>query len=88
MKRVYNLLGKESHNNSKVLEAVTPILEEFQDLFPNTSQALTLLKHIRHLIDLELGSTVPNRPYYHMSPTKHEESRQLSRRVTRKGIYS
>ena len=34
-KRVYILLGKESNGDSKIPEAVTPIMAEFQNLFPN-----------------------------------------------------
>ena len=75
-KRVYILLGKESHSYSKIPEVVTPILEEFQDLFPNElPQGLPPLRDIQHQIDLVPDSTLPYRPYYCMSPTEHEELR-------------
>ena len=60
-KRVYILLGKESHSNSKILEVVTSILEEFQDLFLNEfSQGLPPLRDVKHQIDLVPDSTLPN----------------------------
>ena len=60
-KRVYILLTKESHSDSKILEAVTPILEKFQDLFPNKlPHGLLPLWDIQYQIDLVPGSTLPN----------------------------
>lgn len=44
---------------------MTLILEESQDLFSNKlPQGLQHFVGIQHQIDLVLGSTIPNRPYY------------------------
>ncbi|KAH9652366.1 Endonuclease [Citrus sinensis] len=86
-KRVYILLEKESNGGSKIPEAVTPILAEFQDLFPNElPQGLPPLRDIQHQIDLVPGSTLPNRPHYRMSLTEHEELRRQVEELLEKGF--
>ena len=74
---VFVLLGKESSKGSVVPEAVQSLLDEFANIFPNDlSEGLLPLRDIQHQIDLVLGSNLPNRPYYCMSPKEHEELRR------------
>lgn len=56
---------------------MTFILEEFQDLLPNEllQGFRSSLGDIQHQIDLALGSTLPTRPHYHMTPVEHEKLR-------------
>ena len=55
---------------------MTPILEEFQDLFPSKiPQGLPPLRDLQHHIDMVPSSILPNQPHYIMSHTKHKELR-------------
>jgi len=55
------------------------LLEEFQDIMPHeVPNQLPPKREVQHVIDLIPGSTLPNLPHYHMSPTENEElSRQI-----------
>nr|GEW65065.1 putative reverse transcriptase domain-containing protein [Tanacetum cinerariifolium] len=71
------LIGKEVAPNSKISEAMFPLLEEFSDVFPDElPDALPLLCDIQHHIDLEPSSQLPNMAHDRMSPGKHEELRR------------
>nr|GEX20453.1 putative reverse transcriptase domain-containing protein [Tanacetum cinerariifolium] len=68
------LTGKEVALNSKIPEAMFPLLEEFFDVFPDElHDALPPLCDIQHHIDLEHGSQLPNTPHDRMSLGEHEE---------------
>ncbi|GJR29830.1 putative nucleotidyltransferase, ribonuclease H [Tanacetum coccineum] len=79
---VFVLIGKEVAKDSEIPEAMIPLLEEFSDELPH---GFPPLRDIEHHIDLELGSQLPNRPHYRMSPGEHEELCRLVEELVSKG---
>lgn len=55
------------------------MLKEFRDIMPDDIlNQLPLMREVQHAIDLIPSSTLPNLPYYHMSPIENEKlSRQI-----------
>nr|GEU57041.1 putative reverse transcriptase domain-containing protein [Tanacetum cinerariifolium] len=83
---VFVLIGEEVAPNSKIPEAMFPLLEEFSDVFPDElPDALPPLCDIQHHIDLKLSSQLSNIPHYRMSPGEHEELRRQVEELVSKG---
>nr|GFB45651.1 putative reverse transcriptase domain-containing protein [Tanacetum cinerariifolium] len=82
------LIGKEVAPNSKIPEAMFPLLEEFSDIFPDElPDALPLLCDIQHHIDLEPSSQLPNMAHDRMSLGNHEElCRQVEELVSKSHV--
>jgi hypothetical protein len=84
--QIYLLYGKECSPMKIVPEAVTDLLEEFVDVFPkDLPEELPPLRDIQHQIDLVLGSSLPNRPHYRISPKEHEELHRQVEELLAKG---
>jgi len=63
------------------------LLEEFQDIMPHeVPNQLPPKREVQHVIDLIPGSTLPNLPHYHMSPTENEELSQQIQQLLDKGF--
>ncbi|GJV20458.1 hypothetical protein Tco_1369478 [Tanacetum coccineum] len=83
---VFMLIGKEVAKDSKIPEAMIPLLEEFYNVFPDElPDGFPPLRDIQHHIDLEPGSQFPNRPHYRRSPREHEDLRRQVKELVSKG---
>nr|GEX82824.1 putative reverse transcriptase domain-containing protein [Tanacetum cinerariifolium] len=81
------LIGKEVAPNSKIHEAMFPLLEEFTDVFHyELPDALPPLCDIQHHIDLEPSSQLSNRQHYRLCLGEHEELRRQKLRDFVEGL--
>ncbi|XP_059446441.1 uncharacterized protein LOC132177987 [Corylus avellana] len=85
--QVYVLVRKEcTPTEEAVPEAMKGLVEELSDMFTKElPEELSPLRDIQHQIDLVLGSNLPNRPHYCMSPKEHEELRRQVEGLLSKG---
>ncbi|GKC81376.1 putative reverse transcriptase domain-containing protein, partial [Tanacetum coccineum] len=83
---VFVLIRKEVTKDSKIPEAMIPLLEEFSDAFPDElPDGLPPLRDIQDHIDLEPGSQLPNKSHYRMSLREHKELRRHVEELVSKG---
>ena len=86
---IYALLPSE--NGAADGFAVLPIamqqlLEEYTDLMPKElPPGLPPMRDIQHQIDLILGSNLPNRPVYRLSPKEAEELQRQVEKLLERG---
>ena len=63
------VMNGEPKKVAKILEAIQPLIKEFEELFPKElSAGLPPIREIQHCIDLAPGASLPNLPHYRMNP--------------------
>lgn len=83
---IFIIFSKESHLLTS-MEIVKPVLEEFQDVFPeDLPNELPPLCDIQHAINLVPGATLPNLPHYRMNPAEHAELKRQVNELLAKGF--
>jgi len=74
--------------NSTIPPKVTPVIEEFSDVFPeDLPNRLSPMRDIEHTIDLVPESSLPNLPHYRMNPTEYDELKGQVDDLVDKGLH-
>lgn len=77
---------KEEEKESDMPERAREVLVEFGDMLPDElPTGLPPMRDIQYQIDLLLGSILPNRPHYILSPQQHEELQRQVKELLDKG---
>ncbi|GJX67028.1 putative reverse transcriptase domain-containing protein [Tanacetum coccineum] len=86
-KIMFSLVVREAETPFSAHNLVKYFLEKFADVMPiELSSGLPPMRVIQHQIDLIPGSSLPNKPAYHMIPKEHEELRRQVEEVMEKGV--
>lgn len=84
---LFVLVVMESNDGSvDVPHQVSPIIEEFADVFPNElPPRLPPMRDIQHCIDFVPGAVIPHKGAYRMNPKEHEELQRQVQELLKKG---
>ena len=78
---------EETESEKEIPKEVEPILAEFVDVVPEEiPHGFPPMRDIQHQIDLVLGSVLPNKSAYRMSPKEHKELTRQVDELTNKGL--
>ncbi|XP_068312511.1 transposon Ty3-I Gag-Pol polyprotein [Pyrus communis] len=84
---VYALVIKEENVRISLPPEIVSLLQDFSDVIPDELPAgLPPMKDIQHQIDLILGSNLPNKAAYRMSPNEHQELQRQVMELLEKGL--
>ncbi|KAM0004285.1 putative nucleotidyltransferase, Ribonuclease H [Helianthus debilis subsp. tardiflorus] len=85
---IFGLLIAEQNEVASVFPPeVTPLLNEFSDIFPDDIPAgLPMMRDIQHCIDFLPGSSIPNKPAYRMNPKDYTELHKHVTELLEKGL--
>jgi hypothetical protein len=88
MRFIYALiLQKGAVEDIPIATEVAKLLEEYVDVIPNDlPDGLPPKRDIQHHIDLILGSSLPNKGAYRMSPTQNAYLNRQVKKLIKKGV--
>ncbi|GKE25679.1 reverse transcriptase domain-containing protein, partial [Tanacetum coccineum] len=81
------ILQEENKLELTIPQQVQPLLDEFQDVFPDDiPPGLPLMHEIQHCFDFLPGSSIPNKAAYRMNPKEFEELHKQVTELLTKGL--
>ena len=86
---VFVLVTRELHGETheEQPKEVKSVLQEFKDVFlEELPDHLPSMHDIQHVVDFVPGVTLPNLPYYKMSPAEHADLQRQVKELLRKGF--